>query len=590
MTQPPDPPDLDAQRAYWTGLGLADLRALERAPLRSGTGFAVPERIPGSEDVPAVAAVLAILEVIGDEGVAVGIDGAFDTATLRAIGARLASEAQEAHSELDAPFVRTARRLAEAAGLIERRMGRVRPSAAGRQLLAGGTDALLPRLLRAWARRPLDAHGPFAAAVHATWPLTVLLLHRFGDRWFPPHFYAALVALLAPGVIAAAPVADELEAREAVLDTFVADMLLRFAAFLGLVELAPGDDADDEAVLRATWLLDALLPLPVAQAPAPEAVEAGEGPLTNTASAFGRELVAALSEQRFETDEQREAFAASFVAERNAAPIEDFDGLSAEGMHRLLYDPFGADAPLVVADTPRVPPRSALLHLSLDLIEALGDAGLKATQRGNLPRAHVLAALERYQAAGWSIEPFLRVRNEEDFFELHVARLVSRMAGLVTLRSGRWHATRAGRRTLERSGAAGVYAALFRAFVRKYAWNWADLYPRLDIVQASWAFSLLLLRRYGQTWRDSDFYAERFVRAFPLAVDEAADADQHTAWPRNPHAAVRHAYEARVLDRFAAFLGLAEVERRPWDDADGPTLRVRATPALLEVVAERTAR
>jgi hypothetical protein len=81
-------------------------------------------------------------------------------------------------------------------------------------------------------------------------------------------------------------------------------------------------------------------------------------------------------------------------------------------MHRLLHDPFGADGPLVVAEVPRGAPRSALLHLVLDLVEALGDAGLKATERGNLPRAYVLAALERYQEAGWHIEPYLRVRSE----------------------------------------------------------------------------------------------------------------------------------------------------------------------------------
>lgn len=36
-------------------------------------------------------------------------------------------------------------------------------------------------------------------------------------------------------------------------------------------------------------------------------------------------------------------------ADRNAAPREDFDGLSADAMRRLLHDPFGDDAPLVVA-------------------------------------------------------------------------------------------------------------------------------------------------------------------------------------------------------------------------------------------------
>jgi len=541
--------------------------------------------------VPAVASVLAVLEVLVDDGVPVAFDGAFDAATVRAIGARLGSQARDARGEEDAPFVRSARRLAEAAGLIERRMGRVRPTAAGRRVAANGAETLLPLLLRAWARRPLDGSGRFAEAVHATWPLTVLLLRRFGDAWLSPRFYAALVAGLTPAVIPTAPGADDAEAHQVFFDAYVVDVVLRFAAFLGLVELGDPEDAGDadlEPELRATWLLDALLPLSVEQAPATDALADWEASGELAASDIADEIGDALAERHFDSDEERDAFVAGLVAERNAAPLDDFDGLSADEMRRLLYEPFGGDGPLVVADVPRAAPRSALLHLVLDLAEALGDEGLKATAKGNLPRAYVLAALGRYQEAGWRVSPYLSVRSEQDFARLHVARLVARMAGLVTLRSGRWHATRALRRTLDRSGAAGVYAALFRAFVTKYAWNSADGYPELDIIQASWAYSLLLLLRHGATWRDGAFYADRFLRAFPLAVDEAAEDTRWSAWPREPHDVVRNAFQLRVLKRFADFLGLVEIESGASQGEYGRVVRVRATPALAEVVAERT--
>lgn len=581
---------VDAARAHWTGLDPADLRALERKPLDLRVGFAMPERVSGTEEVPAVKVVLAILNELGADGVPVSFDGAFDAATTQAIGVRIGSQALGTSEEPRAPLVSTARRLAEAAGLVERRMGRVRVTAAGRRVAADDADALLPHLLRAWARRPLEASGRFAAAVHATWPLTVLLLRRFGERWLSAGFYATLIAELAPEAVASAPGADEEEARDAFFNVYVLDMLLSFAAFVGLVEFSTGDDPTEEPELRSTWVLDALLPLAVNQAPASDAIEDWDEPQDQPAADFDRELSAALAEHRFETKAELEAFVESFIAERNAAPVADFDGLPADAMRWLLQDPFGVNSPLVVADVPSEAPRSALLHLVLDLLEALGDAGVKATARGNLPRAYVLAALERHEAAGWGVEPYVNVRNEQDFVDLHLARLVARTAGLVTLRSGRWHATRAGRRTLERTGAAGVYAALFRAFVTKYAWNSADLYPQLGIVQASWAFSLLQLLRHGATTHDGVFYVERFLRAFPMAVVEAEDAVRYTSWQSDPRDAVQNAYELRVLERFAAFLGLAEVERGNWLEDRGRVLRVRATPALADVVAERTPR
>jgi len=378
----------------------------------------------------------------------------------------------------------------------------------------------------------------------------------------------------------------------------VIEMLLRFAAFYGLVDVSIGDDqhgghdggepdgAGVEPSLRATPLLESLLPLRAHQAPA-SAFDDGDEPRDNPAAATNRALAAAIADERFEREEELQTFVADFMAQRNAAAIDDFDGLSADAMHRALHAPFDPGGALMVADVPRSAPPAPLLHLVLDLAAALGDDGFKATAKGNLPRAYVRAAAERYQATRWrrdSIEGIERASSEEDFRHLYVARMVARMAGLVTLHRGRWSLTRKYRRTLERQGAAGVYAHLFRAFVAKYAWNSADLYPELDIVQISWAFSLLLLVRYGDTWRDARFYADRFVRAFPMALHEATHALAHHPWQRDPEQEVRDAYDVRVLRRFAAYLGLVEIESGQDLEPYGRTLRLRATPALADVV------
>jgi hypothetical protein len=157
------------------------------------------------------------------------------------------------------------------------------------------------------------------------------------------------------------------------------------------------------------------------------------------------------------------------------------------------------------------------------------------------------------------------------------------MAGLITLRRERWQLTEAYRRMFERQCGAGVYAQLLHAFVTKYAWNWGDPYPALDIVQTCWAFSLLFLLRHRAARRDSDLYADPFTRAFPMTVDEAAHVLADHPWKRNPRSAVNNAYEVRVLEHLAAYLGLVEVE----PGAYGRLVRVLVTLALAEVAAVR---
>jgi len=576
-------------RVFWTGLAVTDLRALERAPLDPRHGFALPDRVEGVEGVPLVRTLVAIAEVLGDDGVAVGTDGSLARETLEAMGAALTSGAPAASAGAAVEALRLARALAEAAGLIERRQGRLRLTVAGRRVLeVEGVEAAFPRLVRAWARRPVGPRTRLAEALHALWPLTVLLLHRFGGRWLSVRLYVDAMAEIAPAAVAAASEPGEDAGFEAFANAYVAESLLRFGAFFGLVEVhLDDDDGDEDAAILTTPLLAAALPLIVPQAPAAAAFEDWDGPRENAATAVNRELSAALGEQAFESDDELRAFVGDFMMRRNAAPLDEFDGLSADRMHRLLTAPFEAHDVLVIVDPPRKVPEAPLLHLVLDLAEALGDAGLKATATGNLPRAYVQEAAARYRAAGWRADPLdalERIRTEPDFRDLHVARHVARMAGLVRLHRGRWHLTQAYRRAIARHGAAGAYPPLFRAFVQRYAWSSADGYPDLSIIQASWAFSLLLLHRYGHGWRDGGFYADRFLRAYPVAVDEVEDAYRYLAWKKEPERAVRVAYELRVLERFAAFLGLADVERGRDPAIDGRVLRVRATPALASVV------
>lgn len=584
--------DTERARAFWTGLDPRALDVTLRAPFAPASGLGLPERVLDSGATPAAQVFAAIAAALGDDGAPVDRDGTLGADTLRGVTSWLGLPEDLARSEADLMIIADVRGAAEAAGLIARRSGRAHLTPLGRAAADDATlDTVLPHLVRGWSRRPVGPSTPLTEALHATWPLTVLLLHRLGERWLPLSVYAEAVAEMAPAALRIAQREAPATELAAFGETYVGTLLIRFAAAFGLAEVWFGDDDadgeddehdhDDEPSIRATPLLESLLPLQTVQAdPAYVFEDWHDDPTTS----LNEELAAALAEREFGSEDELHAFVEGFMTQRNAAPLDDFDGLSPEQMQRLLYAPLEPGSPIAVSQVPRVAPASPLLFLVLDLCQALADVGLKATAKGNLPRAYVHAAAERYLAAGWGrdeLEVPPRARSEEDVNDLYVARIVARMAGLITLRRGQWLVTKRYRDIMARDGAAGVYGALFETFGTKYAWSSADGYPEFDIVQRSWCFSLLLLLRYGDEWRSPAFYGERFLAAFPLVLDEAAEAYAGYWWARDPEDTVQHVYELRVLERFAAFLGLVEIERGPYARPG----RLRATPALAEVVA-----
>jgi len=128
-----------------------------------------------------------------------------------------------------------------------------------------------------------------------------------------------------------------------------------------------------------------------------------------------------------------------------------------------------------------------------------------------------------------------------------------------------------------------VFFLLLGAAARKFNWGFRDYYPPAPIVQDSFLYTLRLLQRYGSDWKDSAFYEDAFLRAFPRAIDEFESSPY---WSAKETAA--RCFGLRALERFAAFCGLAELQiksGRPFVLAEG--FRVRKRPLLDAVVRFR---
>jgi hypothetical protein len=305
--------------------------------------------------------------------------------------------------------------------------------------------------------------------------------------------------------------------------------------------------------------------------PAPMPVDTG---------AVMEELRELIKGQNFASLEEANVFLRQHMQKRSQAPIKDFHGLSSEQMHRFLHFPF--ESPRLVTFPYRldIAPEAPVMTLFNLLADAIGEEGLKATATGNLPRNLCReAALSFLGDEGYRERTrYGGINTEPDFPELHVARLVAELAGLIRKYKGKFILGRECRKLLAEQGSSGIYPRLFRAFTREYNWGYQDRYPDFPIIQQSFLFTLYLLQRFGAEWQTSAFYADNFLRAFPAVLGEAQPCAFETAEEE-----VGRCYTIRALDRFAGFLGLAEIERDPtkrFSDA----FRLRKLPLVDHVV------
>ncbi len=301
------------------------------------------------------------------------------------------------------------------------------------------------------------------------------------------------------------------------------------------------------------------------------------------ATGASTELRQALETRQFGSLEEVQAFVDQHAQQRNRRPLDELHGLSPEQlyqMYQMLNFPFTSPELVCfpqVLDIVRAAPILTLLSL---LAEAIGEQELKPTANGNLPQKFSREAALIY----WGKETFQErtryggIKNEDDFSDLHITRLVAELAGLVRKYKGRFILSRDGRTLLASNGLAAIYPKLFRAYVEKFSWAYRDRYPELRFIQMAFLFTLYLLMRYGDTWRPREFYEDCFLRAFPAVVDEVPPSPALT-----PEEELRTCYTWRTLVHFVGFLGLAAVEPVN-DDFLCHEYRVKALPLLQEAV------
>ncbi len=301
------------------------------------------------------------------------------------------------------------------------------------------------------------------------------------------------------------------------------------------------------------------------------------------AATVNHEIGALLEGQDLASMEDVQAFLDQQVAERNRRAVDDFVGLSPEQMGILLYSPF--ESPPLATLEQRLPATldAPILVLFRMIADAAADKGIKLTARGNLPLKLVKAA------DAWLLEDEANPRQriggistEQDVDDFHCTRLVAELAGLLRKSRGYLYLTRRAEKMLAAEDWPALYRRLFETWTTKFNWAYRDGFGDLRIIQQSFGFTLHLLREYGDHWQPTAMYADAFLRAFPMALDEADDG----IGVLSPEHCVRIAWSSRSLTGFGYLFGLVHLalpEVSPPPTAVDCGRQVRATPLLSSV-------
>ena len=299
------------------------------------------------------------------------------------------------------------------------------------------------------------------------------------------------------------------------------------------------------------------------------------------ASVANDEFKDLLAGQEFDSIEDVQALADQFMQQKNLQQQDDFQGLSSEQIHRMLYFPFESPEFFSFPEKLSIEPEAPILILMLLITGAIDEKGLKATAKGNLPQKFCKEAIVEYRKylPKHDYQHLMTINKEDDFGDLHTVRIVLELSGLLRKTKGRFFLTKKYQQLVKKAGIAGLYPLILQTYCKKFNWAYRDGFDDIPFIQHSFLFSMYLLNLHGNDWVPFLIYEDYFLHAFPMVTEEAMSRPYTSAEEE-----VRVCFDSRSLDRFLHFMGLASIEKISNDIPVSRDYRIRKLPLLDEVV------
>lgn len=245
---------------------------------------------------------------------------------------------------------------------------------------------------------------------------------------------------------------------------------------------------------------------------------------------------------------------------RNNSPLDEFLGLSPTEIYHLIYDTFGDKSPIQFRDNidnetlDQIP----LFRIAEEFLKIIyRDKQIKLTPLGALPKKVMVEIYDKGFLHDELIESGLtKLWKEDDCISIKSARLTAEIAGLVRKANGKLTLTKIGTKLFETNNRLQIFKQFFKAFTDKFLWSFNDGYPEHPIGQLAWAFSIIMLDKFGEQPQTVDLYADKYLKAFPKFI---------TFFNHNfstPERQFFNCYGVRTFDRFFLWFGFVIVDKQ----------------------------
>lgn len=245
---------------------------------------------------------------------------------------------------------------------------------------------------------------------------------------------------------------------------------------------------------------------------------------------------------------------------RNNRPVENFLGLTPTEVNYLLYDSYSEKSPLQFNNDldDYTLNQISLFCIAEEYLKILQrDKQIKLTPLGALPKKVMVELYDKRILLDEDIESGItKLWREQDCISIANARFTSELAGLVRKANGKLTITKKGVKLLQNENRIPLFKLFFQTFTDKLMWGSNDLYHDKTVGQLGWAFSMYMLKRFGDQANTVDFYAEKYLTAFPNFI--TFFEDRYSTRERQ----FSHCYSIRTFLRFLLWFGFVTVEKQ----------------------------
>lgn len=248
----------------------------------------------------------------------------------------------------------------------------------------------------------------------------------------------------------------------------------------------------------------------------------------------------------------------------NNFPVSDFMGLTPSEMFDLIYQPFkdGSDFEFISAHDEVLDQIPFFLLVEHLLLMIYRDNSSKLTPRGCLSTKYCIELLEQKFIKDTFFEGKIRKRILEEYFpSIEVSRLILQLNKLVIKKNNSLKLSKSALLLLQEKRRFELFKKIFETYTHLFSWAYLDGYKNEMVGQLGFAFSLTLLKQYGNASHKVSFYFDLYKRAFPQLASHFQD---YPYFPAEKQFIA--CYRTRLFDRFFEWFGLVKQDNNSVDN------------------------